>query len=255
MSKARQIEGYRIEGVAGRGGWSVVHRAVEVASGRRVALKTVAPELSGDPGFRERFRRECVIAGALDHPNVPLVLSAGDGWAAMEWIDGASLRELLPLEPARAARIVAQVADALVALHEAGFVHRDVKPGNVLVGAGDHAYLTDFGIAKPIDPDPGLTAEGRWLGHVDYAPPEQIRGEPADERSDVYALGATLFHAVTGSVPFPRDGDAAKMRAHLHEPPPAHDSPLDPVVRRALAKDPAERYPTAAKLAKAVRRA
>ena len=246
-----KLAGHRIEAVAGRGGWSVVYRAVDLASGRTVAVKTIAAEQAGVPELRARFRSERRVAAALDHPNVIPVLASGADHIVMRWVEGSPLRELLPVEPARAARIVAQAADALDALHAAGFVHRDVKPGNVLVGLGDHAYLTDFGLAKPLDEDPGLTGEGRWLGTVDYAPPEQILGQPVDARSDVYALGATLFHAVTGTVPYPHADDAAKMRAHLREPPPRHDSPLDPVVRRAMAKEPPERFGTAGELGRA----
>ncbi|MDQ3933911.1 MAG: serine/threonine protein kinase [Actinomycetota bacterium] len=248
LAPGTRLGGFRVGPVAARGGWSVVHWGTELSSGRAVALKTIAPELAEDPGFRARFERECEIAGAVEHESLVPVRGAGDGWLALDWIDGRRLRERVPLSPARAARVVAQVAGALDALHGAGFVHRDVKPGNVLVGGDGHAYLTDLGTAKPIDSDPGLTAEGRWLGHVDYAAPEQIRGEPVDARADVYALGATLFHAVTGRVPYPDRDDEARMRAHLHEPPPRHDSELDPVVRRAMAKDPAERFPSAGEL-------
>jgi serine/threonine protein kinase len=251
LGQRHDIGGYRIEEVAGRGGWSVVYRAVDLASGRTVAIKTIAAEHEDVPELRARFRSERRVASALDHPNVIAVLASGPDHIVMRWVEARPLRELLPLEAPRAARIVAQVADALNALHAAGFVHRDVKPGNVLVGPGEHAYLTDFGLAKPLDADAGLTGEGRWLGTVDYAPPEQIRGHAADERSDVYALGATLFHAATGRVPYPRDDDADTMSAHLSEPPPEHDSPLDPVVRRAMAKEPADRFATAGELGQA----
>lgn len=246
-----EVPGYRIEDEAGRGGWSVVYRATELASGRRVAVKAIAPEQSGEPELRSRFRRERRVAAVLEHPNVIPVLASGDGYIVMRWVDAAPLRELLPVEPDRAAWIVADAAAALDGLHAAGFVHRDVKTGNVLVEPGGHAYLTDFGLAKPIDADAGLTDHGHWLGTVDYAAPEQIRGGPTDERSDVYALGATLFHAVTGCVPYPAEDDATKMQSHLHDPPPAHESPLDAVVRRAMAKDPVERYASAGELGRA----
>ena len=243
---------YRIEAEHARGGWSVVHRAVDDHTGGVVALKVLAPELADDPGFRARFAREQEIATSLDHANLIPVLATGDGWTAMRWIDGDTLRELAPLAPARVAAIVAQVAAALDALHARRLAHRDVKPGNVLVErATGRAYLTDLGLAKPIDADPGLTDAGRWLGTVDYAAPELILGGPPNERSDVYALGATVYQAVTGTVPFPGAGDEAKMRAHLREPPPEHDSPLDAVVRRAMAKDPADRFPRAGELAAA----
>jgi serine/threonine protein kinase len=243
-----RLSKYEIHGVAARGGWSVVYRATDPVSGEQVALKAIADELASDSAFRARFRRECEIAASIEHPNVIAVREVCDGFVAMEWVEGATLRELAPLAPERAARIAAQIAAALDAVHSRGLVHRDVKPANVLVGAGDHAYLTDFGLAKRISACPGLTETGRWLGTVDYAPPEQIRGLPTDERSDVYALGATLFHAVTGRVPYPLDDDSDKMSAHLHQPPPSHDSALDHVVRRAMAKDPAERFASAGQL-------
>lgn len=246
-----EVPGYRIEREAGRGGWSVVYRAVELESGRTVALKTVDPEHLALPELRARFRRERRVAAAVEHASVIPLVASGDGFIAMKWVDATRLSGLLPVDPSRAARIGAQVAGALDALHAAGFVHRDVKPSNVLVGAGDRAYLTDFGLAKEISDDPGLTDEGRWLGTVDYAPPEQIRGLPPDARSDVYALGATLFQAVTGTVPYPRDDDAAKMQAHLHEPPPTHESALDPVLRRAMAKQPGDRFDSAGELGEA----
>jgi serine/threonine protein kinase len=251
LAQRHEISGYRIEDVAGRGGWSVVYRAVELASGRTVAVKCIDEEHAGEPELRARFRRERKVAAALDHPNVIPAIASGDGYIVMRWVDAARLRDLLPVGAERAAAIAMQVAAALDALHAAGFVHRDVKPGNVLVGRGGHAYLTDFGLAKPLDADAGLTDVGRWLGTVDYAAPEQIRGHATSERSDVYSLGATLFHAVSGHVPYPRDRDEDTMNAHLNEPVPSHVSLLDPVLRRAMAKDPADRWPSAGALGRA----
>ncbi|MEA2403604.1 MAG: hypothetical protein QOE08_251, partial [Thermoleophilaceae bacterium] len=148
--------------------------------------------------------------------------------------------------------IVAAVAGALNAMHELGLVHRDVKPGNVLVeGTGGGVFLTDFGLAKAISSDPGLTVGGNWLGTADFAAPEQIRGLAVDARTDVYALGGVLFWALTGRVPHPEDSDEAKMRAHLSEPPPSLDGPLGAVVARAMAKDPGERFASAGELGRA----
>jgi serine/threonine-protein kinase len=257
MAQDGDIAGYRIEGEAGRGGWSIVYRAVQLSSGRPVALKVIAPELAADEDFRARFRRECELALSIDHPHVVPIHEVGDGYAAMEWIEGPTLRELAPLEPARAARVVAQVGSALDTMHAVGLVHRDVKPGNVLVeraAEGDHAYLTDFGLAKEISPDPGLTEDGRWLGTVDFAAPEQIRGQPADARSDIYSLGCVLGFAVSGAPPYPRSDPAATMQAHLHEPPPPLPPPLaalNPVLMTALAKDPALRFRSAGELGRA----
>jgi serine/threonine protein kinase len=161
------------------------------------------------------------------------------------------------------AALIAQVADGLDAVHAAGLVHRDVKPANVLVGEpgpgddGSTAYLTDFGLAKIAASTSGLTATGEVIGTVDYMAPEQIEGRRVDARTDVYALGCVLFHALTGDVPFPERESSAKMWAHLNEPPPAVGSGdgeralLDPVIRRAMAKDPARRYPSAGDLGRA----
>jgi serine/threonine-protein kinase len=166
----------------------------------------------------------------------------------MQFVDGSDLKELAPLDPPLAARIVAQIAGALDALHARGLVHRDVKPGNVLVDGRHHAYLTDFGLAKK---QPALEVGGRWYGTVDYAAPEQIRAQALDARTDVYALGGVLYWALTGQVPFPRESDEAKMRAHLDDDTPS-SLPLSEVVARAMAKRPEERFESAAALARAL---
>jgi hypothetical protein len=164
------------------------------------------------------------------------------------------------LAPDEAAQLIAQVADGLDAVHEAGLVHRDVKPANVLVGEpdvfgdGHSAYLTDFGLAKIAASTSGLTATGEVIGTIDYMAPEQIENRRVDARTDVYALGCVLFHAVTGRVPFAERESSSKMWAHLNEPPPTVDggsAALDPVIRRAMAKEPADRFPSAGDLGRA----
>ena len=256
---------HRIEGIAGRGGMGVVYEAVHLTLGRRVALKVIAPEIAASSEFRERFRRESRVAASLDHPHViPIYDAGGKGglvYVTMRFVDGTDLRALAPLERGRAARIVAQAADALDAAHARGLVHRDVKPGNVLIedpSGRDHAFLTDFGLAKEVSADAGLTSTGNWLGTVDFAAPEQIRGRPVDERADVYALGGVLFWALTGRVPYPRDDDMAKMLAHLNDPPPSAPGvppELDAVVRRAMAKRADERFLSAGEFGKAALKA
>jgi predicted Ser/Thr protein kinase len=261
------VAGYRIEGVAGRGGMGVVYRARQVALDRVVALKLITPELSDDEAFRARFARESRIAASLDHPNVIPVYEAGeDGdrlFIAMRFVDGTDLARMLAeegaLEPALAVELVAQAASALDAAHERGLVHRDVKPANLLV-TGDlparpHVYLTDFGLARRDGSTGALTSTGQWMGTPDYAAPEQIDGHDLDPRSDVYALGCVLFAALTGTPPFGDRPRMAKAGAHLHEPPPTLRSrrpnvplALEPVVARALAKRPEERYQTAGEL-------
>jgi protein kinase-like protein len=258
--------GYRIEGVAGRGGMGVVYRAVQLTLNRTVAVKVLPADLADAEQFRERFRVESEIAASIDHPNVIPIYDAGEEggslYVTMRYVDGTDLRELVaraPLDPRTAAAIVNDAAQALDAAHARGLVHRDVKPGNVLIedpGGSDHVFLTDFGLTKDVSADPGLTETGNWLGTVDYAAPEQIRAKPVDARADVYALGGVLYWALTGRVPYPRESDLAKMYAHLNEPPPqpparAATAALRDVIARAMAKDPADRYQSAGQLGRA----
>src|SRR4051812_16320771 len=178
----------------------VVYRASEVALDRPVALKVINPAVAWEPGFRERFERESQFAASVDHPHIVPVYAAGecDGvlYIAMRLVEGIDLRSLIaaegPLAPSRAAEMVAQVASALDAAHARGLVHRDVKPANVLIaqqGGADHAYLTDFGVTKRTGSVSSITTTGHWVGTVDYVAPEQIRGEAAGARADVYGLG------------------------------------------------------------------
>ena len=260
---------YRVEALVGRGGMGVVHRAVEIGLGRPVALKVIAPELASSKAFRERFEREARAAASLDHPNVVPVYAAGehDGllFIAMRYVAGVDLRSLLAdgtgLEPVRAARLVAQLGGALDAAHELGLVHRDVKPANVLVsgsGEAEHAYLTDFGVAKRQASKPGITGAGEWVGTLDYVAPEQLRGETVDGRADVYALGCLLYETLTGQVPFPRENELGKLWAHVSDPAPsalelAPEAPaaLADVAERAMAKAADDRFQTAGAMASA----
>jgi DNA-binding beta-propeller fold protein YncE len=258
--------GHRIVALAGRGGMGVVYRAIHLALGRTVALKVIAPNLIEDGPTRRRFLRESRTAASIDHPNVIPVYYTGEedgiAYIAMRYVPGDDLRRLVRdangLEPRRAARIVFQVGAALDAAHAAGLVHRDVKPANVLIGPQDHVYLSDFGLSKHALSDGGETVSGRWVGTLDYVAPEQIRGERPDARADVYALGCVLYFALTGSAPFPHEGEEARMWAHLSEPPPAPSArvdglthELDDVVARGMAKRPGDRYPSAGDLGRA----
>ncbi len=263
--------GHRIEGVAGRGGMGVVYRATHLALDYVVALKVISPELASDERFRERFVRESRAAVSIRHPNVVQVRHAGeeDGllFVTMDLIDGVDLGRLIrsegTLDPTRAVAIVSQVAAALDAAHDRGLLHRDVKPGNVLIEerpGGEHAYLTDFGLTKRIASNTGVTATGAFVGTIDYVAPEQIKGGTLDARTDEYALGCVLFETVVGDPPFAGRGEqVAKLYAHLQDAPPALSAAgpsgtpaaLDAVVARALEKDPERRFQTAGALAEA----
>ena len=258
-----EFAGCRIEAVAGRGGMGVVYRATELSLGRPVALKLLAPERAGDSEFRERFQREWRMAAAIDHPNVIPIYAAGDHdgslYLVMRYVGGTDLHALLReqgrLDPERAAELVAQLASALDAAHAAGLVHRDVKPANVLL-AGDHAYLSDFGLTRLAGSDTELTGSGQWIGTVEYCSPEQLRGERTDARADVYSLGCVLFAALSGKPPFSQGTVTSTMLAHLHDAPPLPSSlgaphEFDRVIARALAKRPEDRYPSTGDLGRA----
>ncbi len=262
------IAGYRIEEAIGRGGMGVVYRATQLALERPVAIKLIATERAQDPVFRARFEAESKLAASIEHPNVIPVYEAGENdgllFIAMRLVEGTDLARLLDdegaLAPAHAARLVAQLAGALDAAHGQGLVHRDVKPANVLLTRPEpeHVYLTDFGVAKSIGGGREITVAGGWVGSLDYLAPEQIRGEPAGPAVDVYALACLLHRCLTGSVPFPRDDDAAKLWAQVNAPPPSPSRlvpslppAIDEVLDRGMAKDPASRYPSAGGFAQA----
>ena len=256
---------YRIERVLGRGGMGVVYLAEQQELGRKVALKLLPDELAHDADFRARFERESRLAAAIDHPNVIPLYEAGevDGvlFLAMRYVDGTDLASRLhegPLPNATAIELLAQVAGALDAAHAKGLVHRDVKPGNVLLdrtGSDErpHAYLTDFGLTKQAGSETGLTRAGAFLGTPAYMAPEQVDGTEVDGRADQYALGAMAFECLTGRVPFVRDKEVAVALAHLKDPvpsavalQPALPTPVDVVLAKVMAKDREARYPSCA---------
>ncbi|WP_392425438.1 serine/threonine-protein kinase [Barrientosiimonas humi] len=262
------VGGNRLTGVAGRGAMGVVYLADQVALNRRVAVKVVNPALAEDPEFRARFQHEARMAAALEHPHIVPVYAAGEDqgrlYLTMRYVEGTDLATALrregPMPPALAVEVVEQVGSALDAAHARGLVHRDVKPANVMLTWSEgrpHAYLTDFGISKVVGAA-GPTRTGTALGTLDYMAPELLVGDPYDGRADLYALGAVLYQALTGRVPFQRDTDAARMYAHLNDPVP-EDPRIPPalmsVVRKAMAKQPAERYGTARELTSAARAA
>jgi serine/threonine-protein kinase len=258
---------YRIEGLLGRGGMGVVYRARHEGDGRTVALKVLRDELAADDSFRRRLAHEARAAAGVEHPNLAPVLDAGeDGgvlYLAMRYVDGPSLAERLlaggPLAPAEVVRLGTDACAGLDALHGRGIVHRDVKAGNILLAEDGTAVLGDFGLAKH-QAWTVLTRSGQLLGTVGYLAPELIRGQPASPLSDLYALGCVLYQCLAGTLPFAGRSVARTGRAHLEEAPgdPAAgraDVPpaLSWTVRQLLAKDPAERPPSAATLRRMLR--
>ena len=263
LGKDTLFASYQIDHLLGRGGMGEVYLATHRILERRVALKLLAPELAADKQFRERFLSESRLAASLDHPNVVTVYEAGQSedqlYLAMRYVEGADLKVLLqsegPLAPERVIALLGGVADALDAAHTRGLVHRDVKPGNILVanpGAADErAFLADFGLVKQLSSGAGLTRTGQFVGSADYVAPEQIEGQPVDERADIYSFSAVIFQALAGHPPFERMSEFATLWAHVNAPPPALSehrpdlAALDPVLARGMAKSPADRYPTA----------
>jgi serine/threonine protein kinase len=259
-----ELAGYRVHEVIGRGGMGVVYRATDVNLDRPVALKVLRDGGALDEGSREQLLLESRRAASLDHPNVVPVYEAGESsgrlFFAMRFVPGTDLKSLLrregALEPVRAIAIAAQVADALDAAHRRGLVHRDVKPSNVLLDHADereHAYLADFGLTQ-------LAAEyssgnGHFTGSVDYAAPEQIRGERIDGRADQYGLACLLFECLTGTLPYRSSSDVAAIFAHLQEPSPSASerrielpAAIDDVLARGMATEPGERFGSCSEL-------
>jgi serine/threonine-protein kinase len=260
---------YRLDGLLGQGGMGRVYRAFDTDQDRPVALKVLPAALSADPEYRQRFRREAKVASQLTDPHVVPIHRHGeiDGqlFLDMRLVDGDDLSRVLrrdgPPGPDAAVRVVEQVASALDAAHDAGLVHRDVKPANVFLTRRDRfAYLGDFGIARDATSST-LTATGTTLGTLDYMAPERFLGRPVDARADVYALACLLYETLTGRKPFAGDELPALMNAHLNLPPPRPSDlrrlppGLDAVVARGMAKDPAYRFASAGELARAARSA
>jgi serine/threonine-protein kinase len=251
---------------------AVVYLARDERLDRPVALKVLAPVLAEDEAFRKRFIRESRAAAAVEDPHIIPVFEAGEAggmlYIAMRYVPGGDVRTMVrrggPLPPGQAAAVIAQVASALDAAHAAGLVHRDVKPANMLVdrrsNRSDHVYLADFGLSKKrLAASAGLTGTGQFVGTLDYSAPEQIRGRPADGRTDQYALACAAFELLTGAPPFHHEEATAVMYAHLSEPPPPVTSrraglppAVDQVVARALAKVPADRYASCQEFAEAL---
>lgn len=271
LSPGSEFAGYRVEGIAGRGGMGIVYRAVDSALERTVALKVIAPEHTADPAAVARFKSEARLAASIDHPNLVTIYAAGEHegvlFLAMRFMPGTDLRSVIaehrPLAVSRINRIVAEVASALDAAHARGLVHRDVKPANILLTGteeDEHVYLTDFGLTKRLGgTTAGLTGTGQWVGTPDYGAPEQIQGHDVDARTDIYSLGCVAYELLTGHRPYERDTSIATLWAHIADPPPAPCTlrsdllPIfDSVITRATAKQPQQRFSSAGALSRAL---
>src|SRR6266851_3845471 len=269
-----EFAGYRVRSVLGRGGMSVVYQAENLRLSSVIALKVLAPELAADDVFRARFLEESRIAASLNHPNVIPIYDMGSHedllYIAMRYVSGTDMRQMIKkrgrMLPDTALFLVGQAARALDAAHRKGLVHRDVKPGNLLIERGsdeadpDHVYLADFGITKHAMSRSGLTSTGQFLGTIDYVAPEQIRGLSVLGLADQYSLGCVLYECLTGRVPFEKDLDAAIIWAHVEETParptvlrPELPPEIDEVFGRVLAKRPDERYGTCREFVEATR--
>jgi serine/threonine protein kinase len=251
---------YEVLSVAGIGGMGLVYRARQRFLERLVALKVIRSDVGRLPEYRDRFLREARLAASVNHPHVVSVYDVGDDadclFLAMQWIEGEDLQRVLELSgrlaPERAVLIASQLAGALDSVHGVGLIHRDVKPGNVLirqVGGGDHAYLTDFGVAKPSDANDQLTKTGWVVGTAGYLSPEQIRGREPGPGSDLYGLGCVFFEALTGRPPFSAENEMALRWAHANDPRPTASSAIpelgdryDSFLVTALAVDPDQRF-------------
>jgi serine/threonine protein kinase len=271
-----EFAGYRLESVIARGGMSTVFLSESLRLARKVAVKVLAQDLADEDTFRERFVRESLIAASLDHPNVIPIYDAGefDGllYIAMRYVQGPQLKAVIqtsgPLPADRLLPIMSQVGGALDAAHARGLIHRDVKPGNILVDAlggqrpADHVYLCDFGLTKQASSHSGLTQTGQFIGTIDYIAPEQIEGKDVDARTDIYSFGCVLYECLTGSVPFNKSTEAAVLWAHIQEQPipvtqrnPDLPVALDDVIGRALDKAPETRYQSCADMVGALQTA
>lgn len=258
------VAGYTIESVLGHGGMGIVYLARQRSPDRRLALKLINPAFADDESFRQHFLREATAAAAIDHPHILPVYDAGEAdgvlFIAMRLVDGEDLRAILrapdPMPLERIATIVGQIGEALDAAHARGLVHRDVKPGNVLVASKaepadpDFCYLTDFGVSAWMTSSAAtMTSAGQMVGSANYAAPEQIEARSVRAGADLYSLGCVLYECLTGRAPFAGRSPAATLYAQLHDEPPPPSSlrpdlstAVDAVVARALRKESGDRY-------------
>src|SRR5919199_1598453 len=261
-------ERYEIGGVLGRGGMAEVHRGRDLRLGREVAVKVLRQDLARDPSFQVRFRREAQAAASLNHPAIVAVYDTGEDrtgsgatpYIVMEYVEGETLRDVLRregyLDPERAMSLAADICGALDFSHRNGIVHRDVKPGNVMITPQGSVKVMDFGIARAVsDSAATMTSTAAVIGTAQYLSPEQARGESVDARSDVYSVGCLLYELVTGAPPFTGDSPVSVAYQHVREDPklpssvnPAIPPDLDAILLKALSKNPANRYQSAAEM-------
>ena len=259
-------ERYEIGGVLGRGGMAEVHRGRDLRLGREVAVKVLRSDLARDPSFQVRFRREAQASASLNHPAIVAVYDTGEDrtsagatpYIVMEYVEGETLRDVLRregrLDPARAMTLSADICGALDFSHRNGIVHRDVKPGNVMITPQGAVKVMDFGIARAVsDSAATMTSTAAVIGTAQYLSPEQARGEAVDARSDVYSVGCLLYELVTGAPPFTGDSPVSVAYQHVREDPrlPSSINPeippeLDAILLKAMSKNPANRYQSAA---------
>jgi serine/threonine protein kinase len=258
---------YTIVEKIAEGGMAVVYKGFQESLNRYVAIKVLRGELAQDQQFIARFRREALAAGKLSHPSILQVYDAGVAhgvyYIVMDYAQGGTLKELTrwgPMDPERAASLIAQVADALGYAHQQGLVHRDVKPTNILLTRDGRPLLTDFGIAKALYETSQLTRTGTSIGTPDYMAPEQIEGKPVDGRTDIYSLGIVLYELLSGRVPFRASTPVALLYKQINDPPPPLRSLnvevpswLEAVLDKALAKRPQDRFQQASEFAQALR--
>jgi eukaryotic-like serine/threonine-protein kinase len=276
MTQPRLLGGrYELDGVVGRGGMAEVYRARDIRLDRIVAIKTLRADLARDQIFQARFRREAQSAASLNHPSIVAVYDTGEDMATgvpvpyivMEYVDGRTVRDLLQeghrLLPERSLEIIDGVLRALDYSHQAGIVHRDIKPGNVMVTRNGDIKVMDFGIARAMsDAQATMTQTAQVIGTAQYLSPEQARGERVDARSDLYSAGCLLYELLTGRPPFTGDSPVAIAYQHVRENPvpPSRVDPdvpvwADAIVLKAMAKSPADRYQTAADMRADLQRA
>src|ERR1700755_3144890 len=264
MTQPRTLgDRYELDGVVGRGGMAEVYRARDLRLDRTVAIKTLRADLARDQTFQARFRREAQSAASLNNPSIAAVYDTGEDPASgvpfivMEFVDGRTVRDLLieghRLLPERTLEIVTGVLRALEYSHQAGIVHRDIKPGNVMVTRNGDIKVMDFGIARAMsDAQATMTQTAQVIGTAQYLSPEQARGERVDSRSDLYSTGCLLYELLTGRPPFTGDSPVAIAYQHVRADPipPSRVDPdvpvwADAIVLKAMAKSPADRYQTA----------